>query len=108
MSAFDKIATGETLDLQSSTVKIAGSDGKQYTFTVTELTPTEIARCIDEFGEVDFLAVIYRSVRDSDGRRMSKEQAGKLPGEVISVFIDAYNGLIEPKKKPKAKTAKKV
>jgi len=103
---FDKIATVETLELKSTPVIITGVDEKSYKFTVNELTPSEIARCVDEFGEIDFLAVIYRSVRDPDGKRMSKEQANRLPPPVMQQFIEAYNNFVDTKKKSKPKKAK--
>lgn len=93
---FDKIATQETLELKTAEVVV-----NDIKFTVHELTPIEMARCVDEFGDVDFLAIIYRSVKDPDGRRMSKEQAKRLPPEIISKFIEAYNEFIDTKKKSK-------
>lgn len=93
--AFEEIAT-ETLDLKTAEVEVG-----KYTFTVTELTPAEMARCVDEFGDIDFLAVIYRSVRDPEGKRMSKEQANRLPPETMRKFIEAYNKFVDIKKKTK-------
>lgn len=102
---FDQIATGESLELKSAPVTIQGKDGKKYKFTVNELSPSEMARCVDEFQEVDFVSIILRSVRDEDNKRMSKEQAKRLPPIIMGKFIQAYNGfLIETKKKPKKKT----
>lgn len=106
-NAFDQIAIGETLELKVSNVSIKGKDGANYKFTVTELTPSEMARCADEFNEIDFVKIIYRSVRDEDGKRMSVDQANRLPPEVMGKFIEAYNGFLsDDKKKPKKKKTK--
>lgn len=101
--SFDKIVSDEALELKSVEVTVQGTDEKKYKFTVNELTPSEQARCVDEFGEVDFLAVIYRSVRDQDGKRMSKDQANRLSPELMGKFISAYNSMIEDTKKKSTK-----
>lgn len=95
--SFDQIIAEETLSLKSADVSMEGKDGKKYHFTVNELSPSELARCLDEFGDIDFLAIVYRSVRDEDGRRMSKEQANRLPADLMAKFISAYNDLVEDK-----------
>lgn len=105
--SFDSIISNETLELKSTNVTIDGKDGKKYKFSVTELSPHEMARCLDEFLDVDFLAVIYRSVRDEDGARMTKEQAGRLPSDVTAKFIQAYNSLLPDIKKKSIKKTKK-
>lgn len=97
---FEKIATAETYELKTTDVVI----DEKYKFTVNEITPAEMTRCLDEFGEVDFLAVIYRSVRDPDGKRMTKEQANRLPPEIMTKFIEAYNGFITVDNKKKSKS----
>jgi len=105
--SFENILSDETLSLKSADVSIEGNDGKKYKFTVNELPPTEMALCVDEFGEAIILALVYRSVRDQDGKRMSKEQANRLPPEVIGKFVNAYNELIEEKQVKKKSTKKK-
>lgn len=97
-NVFEEIAT-EVFELKTTEVEIETPKGKKITFSVKELAPAEMARCLDEFGDIDFLAVIYRSVRDEDGKRMTKEQANRLPADVMSKFIEAYNGFIDTKKK---------
>lgn len=106
--SFDKIIVDEALDLKTATVTIAGSDGKDYKFTVTELTPIEMSRCVDEFGDVDFIPVIYRSVRDQAGQRMSKQQANQLPPQVLGKFIEGYMSFSSPDKKKQTKKKTKT
>lgn len=101
---FEKIATAETYELKTTEVTIEGAENKKYKFTVNEITPAEMTRCLDEFGDVDFLAVIYRSVRDPDGKRMTKEQANRLPPDIMTKFIEAYNGFITVDNKKKSKS----
>lgn len=104
--SFDKIVRDEEFSLKSEIVKIKGSDKAEYKFTVTELSPSEMALCRDEFGSVDINAIVYRSVRDQDGVRMSVDQAMRLPPEVTGKFIETYNSFFEGKKKPAKKKKK--
>lgn len=99
--SFDKILSRELLELKSAPVTIKGSDGKDYKFTVNEMTPYEMGYCLDEFGKVDFVSLVARAVRDEDGKRMSIEQAQRLPADILSKFVKAYNNFFptEPKKK---------
>lgn len=103
--SFDKIVRKESIELKSAPVLIKGSDNAEYKFTVNELSPYEMTHCVDEFGKVDFVLVIARSVRDQDGARMSLDQANNLPSEVLGKFVNAYNSffLKEVKKKVTAK-----
>lgn len=102
-NVFDEIATNEPLELKVASVEIKGPGDKKYHFTVTELTPAEMTLCVDEFGDINFLAVIYRTVRDQDGRRMTKQQANRLSPEIMAKFIDAYNTLLTGDKKKSSK-----
>lgn len=106
--SFDKIIS-EDFALKSSEISIKGSDRNEYKFTVNELSPVEMAYCIDEFNTINFLSLISRSVRDQDGKRMTLEQASKLPEEIKNNFIKAYFKLkpIEENKK-KSKKLKKA
>lgn len=103
--SFDKILGQELLELKSTPVTIKGSDGVNYKFTVNELTPYEMRYCLDDFQKIDFVSLVARSVRDEDGKRMSIEQAQRLPGDVLSKFVKAYNDFF--KKEPKKKVTKK-
>lgn len=105
--SFDQIISDETLSLKSVEVSVDGNNGKKYKFTVNELPPTEMAFCVDEFKEVNLIALVYRSVRDEDGKRMSKDQANHLPQEILGKFISAYNGLVEENPIKKKSTKKK-
>lgn len=105
--SFDKIATAETLELKSKEVVLAGSDGKKYKFTVHELSPFELGTCFDEFSSIDHYALVYRSVRDENGKRMTIEQAKRLPSEVILEFVQAYYSLVPASDKKKS-TKKKM
>lgn len=105
--SFDDIAGKETLELRSVPVKIKGTSGKEYKFTVNELSPTELAKCVDEFGTFDILPIVYRSVRDEDGKRMSVEQAKKLNESTLTIFINAYSTFQKFTSEKKTKTKKK-
>lgn len=104
--SFDDIISKETLELKSVPVTIRGSGGKNYNFTVNELSPTELHKCVDEFGTFDVLAVVYRSVRDENGKRMSVDQAKKLDNKTLSVFINAYEGIFNKVTEKKTKKKK--
>lgn len=104
---FDQIATGDSLELKSAPVDITLSDGKKIKFTVNELTPIELSQCVDEFNEINTLALVYRSVRDPDGFRMTKEQAAKLDPETLAAFVGAYTKFMDNKKKSTKVTKKK-
>ena len=103
--SFDKIVGNELLELKTAPVTIKGGDGNGYKFTVNELTPHEMGYCLDEFAKVDFVALVARSVRDEDGKRMTIEQAQRLPADVLAKFVKAYDAFFE--KEPKKKVTKK-
>lgn len=104
--SFDKIVGNQLLELKSVPVTIKGSDGKDYKFTVNELTPYEMGYCLDEFGKVDLVSLVARAVRDEDEKRMSLEQAQRLTPDILEKFVKAYDGFFdkEPKKKVKKKS----
>lgn len=103
--SFDKIVGQELLELKSVPVTIKGSDGKDYKFTVNEITPYEMGYCLDEFKKVDFVSLTARAVRDEDGKRMSIEQAQRLPADILAKFVKAYDAFFD--KEPKKKVTKK-
>lgn len=105
--SFDDIISKETLELKSVPVTVKGSSGKEYKFTVNELSPVELAKCVDEFGMFDILPIVYRSVRDEDGKRMSVEQAKKLDDDTLAKFINAYSTFQKLQKTVEKKTKKK-
>lgn len=104
--SFDDLCKKGELSLKSKEVKVKGATGKEYTFTVKELSPLELAKCLDEFQTIDIVALVYRSVRDQNGKRMSKEQAEMLDDETFATFLNAYNSFHETTEK-KTKQKKK-
>jgi hypothetical protein len=93
--SFDKIIREDLLELKSARVTIKGTDGEDYKFTVNEITPYEMGYCLDEFQKVDFVALTARAVRDKDGKRMSIEQARRLPSDVLAIFVKAYDDFFD-------------